>query len=345
MSEAPLDYWAYFADETRRMQAPLYTQIVTGIAQDDELKALAATVRKGQPMANVLLAAVHFLLLRGAEHPLRRFYPNLNGGARLDNEDPFPLFKAFVNAHRAEVASLVATKVTNTNEVGRSAYLHVGFRALAAEAGTPLHLVEIGPSAGLNQFWDRYAVSFQRAGETCRIGPDDADLVLTTELRGEKVPPLTRTPAIASRIGLERNPVDLSDSDQRDWLRALVWPDQTARFAQLERALSMMAREKPNIRPGDALDLLPEVLRELPEDGAAVCVYHTFVVYQFSEEMRRGLDDMLIAMGLRRPLWRLGVEGTLSGDAPMLLYSYRDGVRERRELANCSPHGHWLEWR
>ncbi len=43
-------------------------------------------------MANILFGAVHFLLLRGADHPLRRHYRNLNGGALLEGEDPFPLF-------------------------------------------------------------------------------------------------------------------------------------------------------------------------------------------------------------------------------------------------------------
>lgn len=342
MSNAAFDYWTFFIDETRRINAPLYTRIVEGIATDDDLRRLAATARQGQPPANVMLAAVHYLLLRGDAHPLREFYPNLNGGARTDG-DPFPHFRAFVNERREDLAPLIASKVTNTNEVGRSALLHAGFRAFAAEAGEPIHLVELGPSAGLNQLWDRYGVRYCRGEDAHVVGCDDADLVVETELRGAAMPPLGPSPRVASRIGLELNPVDLSDPDQRDWLRALVWPDHLMRFAQLEKALRVASQTKLNIRAGDALAQLPEVLRELPEEEP-VCVYHTFVVYQFSEGMRRGLDDMLTAVGLRRPIWRLSIEGTLSGDAPMLLYGYRDGVRAKRHLANCSPHGVWLEW-
>jgi hypothetical protein len=344
VSEKSFDYWSFFADETRRVQAPLYTRIVEGIAADDDLKALAATVRKGQPMANIVLAAVHYLLLRGAEHPLRRFYPNLNDGVRLDHEEPFPHFKAFVNTRRDELAPLIATKVTNTNEVGRSAFLHAAFRVLASETGESLHLVEIGPSAGLNQRWDIYGLRYRRGGDSYPVGRTDAPLVLDVELRGDALPPLGPNPKVASRIGLELNPVDLSDPDQRDWLRALVWPDQVARFGQLEKALAIAADAKPNIRAGDALALLPDVLAELPENGT-VCVYHTFVVYQFTEDMRQALDDLFIAVSLRRPVFRLSVEGTYSGDAPMLLYAYRDGVKEKRTLAMCSAHGSWLEWR
>jgi hypothetical protein len=343
VSGKPFDYWEFFIDETRRMHAPLYTHIVEGIAIDDDLKALAAAVRKGQPMANILLAAVHFLLLRGAKHPLRLFYPNLNGGVTVKDDDPFPHFKAFVAEHRAELEPLIATKVTNTNEVGRCAFLHAAFRVVAKEVGAPLHLVEIGPSAGLNQRWDTYAVRYHRGDEIVRVGPEDASLILDVELRGDVSPPVGPTPKIASRIGLELNPVDLSDPDQRDWLRALVWPDQVARFGQLEKALEIAKGVKSNIRVGDALTLLPDVLAELPKDEP-VCVYHTFVTYQFSEEMRQALDDMLIVVSLRRPVWRISIEGTLSGEAPMLLCSYKDGSREKRTLAYCSGHGTWLEW-
>jgi hypothetical protein len=343
MSGKPLDYWSFFADETRRIRAPLYTRIVEGISADDDLKALATTVRKGQPMANILLASVHYLLLRGAQHSLRHFYPNLNGGMQLDGEDPFPHFKAFVGQHRVALALLIASKVTNTNEVRRSAFLHAAFRALVADSSEPLHLVEIGPSAGLNQRWDSYAVRYRRGGDIFAVGPDDASLVLDVELRGDAVPPTGATPKIASRVGLELNPVDLNDPDQRDWLRALVWPDQVGRFAQLEKALVNAAAATPNIRTGDALALLPDALREIPENQT-VCVYHTFVTYQFSEEMRQALDDLLVAVSLRRPIWRLSVEGTLSGEAPMLLYGYRDGTKTKRTLAMCSAHGTWLEW-
>jgi hypothetical protein len=343
MTEKPFDYWSFFADETRRMNAPLYTRIIEGVGADDDIKALAATVRKGQPMANILLAAVHFLLLRGARHPLRRFYPNLNRGNRIDDENPFPHFKAFVDEHMADLAPLIATKVTNTNEVGRSVFLHAAFRTLAARAGEPLHLVEIGPSAGLNQRWDSYGVRYHLGDRSFAVGPREAVLVLDVELRGDGMPPIGDNPRISSRVGLELNPVDLSDPDQSDWLRALVWPDQVTRFAQLEKALEIARGQKPNIRAGDALALLPEVLSEIPKDEP-VCVYHTFVTYQFSEEMRQALDDLLIGVSLRRPVHRLSIEGTLSGDAPMLLYTYRDGAKEKSVLANCSAHGSWLEW-
>ena len=338
------DYWDYFAAECERSDAPLYTQIIRGVSGDADLKEFASHVKTGQPLANILLAAVHFLLLRGAQHPLRRFYPNLNGGTRMENENAFPPFKDFVETHRAELATLIANGVTNTNEVARCSTLHAAFRTVALEAKAPLHLIEIGPSAGLNLIWDKYHVRYRQDDKTFDVGALESDLTIDCELRGA-MPPLGPTPQIASRVGLELNPVDLNNADQRDWLRALVWPDQVDRFLRLEKAVEIFRREKVEICGGSALDLLPDAIACIPENEP-VCIYHTYVTYQFNEAMRATLNDILTVAGLRRPLWRFGAEGTPLhiGEAEVLLSRYHDGARETRRLALCHPHGAWLDW-
>ena len=345
MNDKTFDYWDYFKAEAERIGCPLYAQLADGMRGSPQLQAFARTCRKGQPPANILFGAVHYLLIRGAQHPLRRYYPHLNGGAPTPKgEDPFPLFADFVAQHRDELAPLVAAKVTNTNEVGRASILHAGFRALASEAGAPLNLIEIGPSAGLNLIWDRYGVRYRRGAETFELPIPDPALTIHCELRGERTPPFGPTPEVASRIGLELNPVDLSDPGQRDWLRALVWPGTQGRFELLDSALAAAMKQRAPIRAGNALDLLPDALREVPEDQT-VCIYHSYVVYQFSSEMRTALESILTLAGLRRPVWRLGIEGDISGGNTMQLACYRDGTRRHRRLALCHPHGFWLDWR
>lgn len=338
------DYWDFFLAECERANAPLYVSIIRGVKDDEPIKALASGVTQGQPPANILLAAVHYLLLRGANHPLRALYPNLNGG-KHSGEDAFPLFRDFVNRHRAELEPLIAGGVTNTNEVARCSALHAGFRAVAKCAGAPLNLIEIGPSAGLNMIWDRYGVRYLKDGRSFSAEPVDAPLILDCTLRGPHVPPHGPAPKIASRVGLELNPVDLADPHWRDWLRALVWPDQIERFARLDRAIAIFRQSKVDIRKGNALSLLPDAIARIPENQP-VCIYHTYVTYQFSEAMRQTLDDILVVAGLRRPIFRLSCEGTLerAGEAPMILGRYLDGQRTTRRLALCHPHGSWLEW-
>jgi hypothetical protein len=169
-----------------------------------------------------------------------------------------------------------------------------------------------------------------------------ADLMIDCELRGERTPPFAPMPSVAGRIGLELNPVNLFDANDRDWLRALIWPDQVARLERLDRAIELCMLRKPTIRTGDALDLLPDALAEVPMDMVP-CVYHTIAVYQFSREMKVALEDLLVVAGLRRPVWRTSFE--FDGELYILsAIRYADGLREEKRLASCHPHGTWLEW-
>jgi hypothetical protein len=343
MAKESRDYWDFFIGETQRMRAPLYEKLTRGVKTDPDLRALAQNVRPGQPPMPMLFGAVHYLLLRGDEHPLRRFYPSLNGGHSLANEDPFPDFQDFVRTRRDAVEPLVRTRVTNTNEVGRSSYLNAAFRHLATETNAPLNLIEIGPSAGLNLFWDRYRTRYFSGARAYETDLPDAELTVSCEMRGERVPPLTAPPKVASRIGLELNPVDLEDADTREWLKALVWPDHTERFARLAKAIEICRREKPPIVAGDALALLPETLARVPSNET-VCVYHTLVTYQFGHDLRASFDDMLTVMGLRRPVWRLALEWAGERHYPLLLTLYRDGTKTEHALAHGDGHGASIEW-
>src|SRR5579864_1558151 len=202
----PRGYWEFWSEDARRTGSLLYARLAAAIAEDETLKALAARARNGQPHANMILGAVHFLLLRGVEHPLKRFYATVGGGAEGLYEDPFADFRDFVLAHQREVAHLIETRVTNTNEVARSAVLHPGLRVIARACGEPLHLIEIGPSAGVNLIWDHYVVRYTRGGGVVASISPETELVLDCELKGERTPPTGRTPTVASRVGLELNP-------------------------------------------------------------------------------------------------------------------------------------------
>ncbi len=96
MSEKAFDYWDFFAKDAARTGSAMYARFAEGVRGDAELRGIAALAKPGQPHANLLFAAVHFLLLRGAQHPLRAFYPNLNDG-HIEGGDPFPAFRDFVH--------------------------------------------------------------------------------------------------------------------------------------------------------------------------------------------------------------------------------------------------------
>jgi hypothetical protein len=336
-------YWDFFISECARQKAPLYVRFSAGVRDDAYLRGLAALAHPGQPMANLLFGAVHYLLLRGADHPLRDFYKTLNGHSAVEDADPFPLFREFCLSHEADVAALIAARSVGTNEVGRAAYLHAGFLTLAAEAEEPLHVIELGPSAGLNMHWDCYRYLYRKDGARYASGDRHGAFELETELAGDDLPPFGASPRVGQRLGLERDPLDLAKAEDRDWLRALVWPDHPERLRRLEHAQAAARTLPAEIRRGDALDLLPDALAESPPRGA-VCVFHTMVTYQFATEARQALDDLLRLASVRRPVWRLSME-LMEGDYPLVLAHYTDGAVRSRVLALCNSQGGTLEWR
>ena len=334
------DHWKDFARDAERLNSPLYAALALGVDGDAELKGLAARRRKGLPPANLLFAAAHYLLLRGTDHPLRACYASLGGTRPLT--EAFFLFRDFALSHRVEIQPLVETRVTITNEVNRSAVLRAGFGALALQEEAPLHLIEIGPSAGLNMIWDSYGVDYMRGADLAARVQPEARLRLSCELKGT-VPPVNRVPRILSRLGLERDPVDLTDERDRDWLRAVIWGDQPHRLARLESAIAMFLNEPMPIRTGDALGLLPDALADLPGDDP-VCVYHTIAVYQFIPAMKTMLQSQLAAAGLRRPVWHLALEFDGGSDYALTLTHHRDGDADVLKLALAQPHGGWIAW-
>ena len=50
----------------------LYEYLSIQIAEDEEVLTLSSYAQAGQPVPNLLLGAVHYLLLAGKEHPLKR---------------------------------------------------------------------------------------------------------------------------------------------------------------------------------------------------------------------------------------------------------------------------------
>lgn len=339
----PKDYFEFFAREAARGGSPLYERL--GLAFNDELilLSLAALARKGQPPANLVLAAAHYLLLQGANHPLKDYYPSL-GGARAVDDETIKTFVAFCAAHRREAEALVAERVTNTNETMRLSTLAPGFAHVAARENAPLALIELGPSAGLNLNFDRYEYAYAAPGAAPANywGPSPVRIAAEVRGRAPTLPPAP--PKIATRIGLELNPVDLAREEDRLWLEALIWPENTVRLARLRAAIAIAQEAPPPIRAGDASLLLPDALAEAPKDAALV-VYHSAFLYQLDDAARQRLDTAIAAAAQSRPVWRLSADGIgCEARFPLVAARHFRGAAEETALADTMPHGAWVNW-
>jgi hypothetical protein len=342
--EALAQRFVRFADQECGDYAPLYAQLARGIARDPELLAIAARTRRGQQAPNLLLAAVHYLLLRGADHALGAFYPSVAHLAAVPPGDPLPPFRAFCRDHRAALIALVSTGLVQTNEPQRCTVLLPAFATVARLAGgAPLALIEVGASAGLNLLFDRYGYDY---GAGRSAGDPRAPVRFACTLRGEVLPPIhAGTPAVAARVGVDLHPIHATDPQATLWLRALVWPEHPARAAILQQALAQ--RDPPPLLAGDALTVLPQAVAEAPT-GAALCVFHTATLAHFPPEARARFQALIPELARQRDLFWLSSEGSgNSGRRGLyltILTAFQSGRRVECRLAYSHPHGAWLEW-
>jgi len=330
--------FARFGREAVATDSPLYSRLSEGIAEHPDVLAPMEGTREGTPM--VFLAAVHDELLRDPRHPLAEHYPDVTPEA-LPEGDPWPVFAAFCAEHSDALRATLEVRGTQTNEVARCAGLLPCFATVAD--GRPLALIEVGASAGLNLCWDRYAYDY--AGTPA--GAPASPLRIECALRDGREPPLEGAP-VASRVGVDLNPVDLGAAADVRWLHACVWPDQPARHARLDAAIAIAREDLPELRRGDALELLPGLIADAPAE-ALVCVFHTAALAYFSRPQVARLEAILNAAG-RDVAW-------VGGESPGVVMGAPRAVGEGlhfqltagppgalRVLGRMGHHGGWLEW-
>jgi hypothetical protein len=181
-------------------------------------------------------------------------------------------------------------------------------------------------------------------------------LTIDCRVEGDMSPPLAKEIPVASRIGVDGDPVELSDAEAISWQRACIWGDHVGRLRDFDAAVEIARPDPPHVLRGDMIDALPEAFVEAPID-AAVCVYHTAAVNYLRRQRREELAAKLLELSTERPiLWVTGEgpgivpgapapEGAMQRAAvPMVLTELRDGSAEHHLLGLAGAHGGWLEW-
>ena len=197
-----------FAEVEAARRSPVYADITERISEDARTLDYIAALPADKRQPNLLLGAVQYVC-----GPLTGW----------------PSFRDALANHAGEIELVVRTHATQTNIPARCATL---LPALA-ELPQPLALIEVGASAGLCLYPDRYGYRYE--GQPPIEPPTPTAPVFSC--RANPPTPIPVGPVhVTWRAGLDLNPLDIADPDALAWLDALVWPGEEHLRDQLHAA-------------------------------------------------------------------------------------------------------------
>ncbi|MEQ2467097.1 DUF2332 domain-containing protein [Niallia hominis] len=326
-----------FAEKECKGSSLIYEYLSKQIAMDNSLLKIASRAREGQPVPNLLFGAVHYLLLKGTEHPLKDYYPSIVETPK-SFKDSFSIFKDFCLNYQKEIEVILQTKLVQTNEVRRCSYLYPAFCMIYERAKKPLALIEIGTSAGLQLNWDKYCYSY---GKDKWYGKIDSELPITAEIKGANRPFLLKTaPPVTTRIGLDLHTIDLRDEEEQLWLKSLIWPEHKERLFLFEKAVHYSKEASLNVINGDGVSLLSQYVETISEDSV-ICIFHSHVANQIPISGKQHLLQTVDAIGAQRDVFHLynNIQ-----DRFLHLDYYLGGKKSENTIAETDGHGRWFQW-
>jgi len=314
--------FARFAGDPLR-DDPLYQALCAGAARHAGWAALLAEAPEPQRWPMLWLAALQdrvLALAEAGERPALAAYYASAGPARAPDAALEGHLGEFIARHRDVLARLIATRTTQTNEVGRCAVLWPVLQRLVEATGRRrIALLDVGCSAGLNLGVDRWRYRYvdDASGATIATTPDRdarAPEIACRLLAGTPAGAVTRdaVPEIAARAGVDLHPVDVDDAAAVRWLRACLWPHDAERRARFDAAVAIARTQAWPLRArSDVVAAVGEWLDELPADAMPV-VFNSWVLSYFDKPLlRRYSASMLQHVVVRGAAW-------ISADDPAL---------------------------
>jgi len=336
--------------------AHLYSCFADRTAREPEILELMSHAAPMQQKPVLLFASVHYLLLDQLDHPLANHYPNLRPRVKIEPsppsgvvQDPSDEFVRFVFDHRSEIAALLTTRSTQTNEIARCNWFVFPFHLIEEKYG-PISHIDIGSSAGLTMLFPHLTFDLQPGG----VVGDGKGLTIRCTTRG--TPPIpTQVPRVPWSVGIDASPISVLNDEEIRWLEACVWPDQVDRFDRLVAAVDLARQHKISVRKGDAINDVAKLIAEAQHHGHPV-ITTSWVMNYLTPDQRRSFVAELDRIGASidfswviaespRETPELPVTASTDEDITVIsLVTWHQGQRNSQRLATTHPHGSWVNW-
>jgi hypothetical protein len=191
------------ADQLKRGNPPWWQ----GIAKAWEKRQFVAWSEAWSLYIN----ALHFEALNDPKSPFVPFFPSCGGTAEAD---PSPALARFLSAPTKSFLENLRDRDRRSLVLTRSVQWQWPATLFFQTRGLPYYLVEMNAGGGLDLASDIITKGHKNF---------DSDL-------------------IAARIGLDAQPLDLSDIVHRRWLTAGIWPEHREGFGLLDQAINVVQK-------------------------------------------------------------------------------------------------------
>lgn len=335
---------AWQARHSAEAAAPINARIIRA-----EAAIIAAGTQTGQRMANWpglsledamplrMAGGLHFLHLTGQTDLLAPVY----SGQVTKQERVDALVREVALQFDAQLLPWLDGP-PQTNEAGRSSCVMAGLMWLSGRLGPKFALIEIGASAGINTMMARYGYDLGAV----KAGPHGAAMQIVPEWRGW--PPPAYPVEIVSVKGCDIAPVDLTDPDAAQRLKAYIWADATERMERMDVAIALAREQAPDLVQMDAAAFVRQQLAAAQEPGVTRVLFHTVMWQYLPEPTRQAIRDMMAEAGAaataEKPLAWVRVETNRATFRHELTVKYWPDGGEVVQLAQAHPHGAWVEW-
>jgi hypothetical protein len=217
-----------------------------------------------------IAGALHAASLTGRDPALAALYPASDPGWRIDKV--WPAARALLQREQTWVREFICSP-PQTNETRRSIALLAGFLAFAKQWSGPIDMLEIGASAGLNLYWDRFAYRTKNWS-----WGSASPVLIDTDWNGP-APPIDAALSVRHRAACDLNPLDIADFVQRMQLKSYVWPDQADRLARFDGAAALALEQGVKVERADAAEWLARKLNARANDSATIVYHSVFLQY------------------------------------------------------------------
>ncbi|MFC5138916.1 DUF2332 domain-containing protein [Actinomycetospora rhizophila] len=328
--------------------SPLSARVAAAIGADDAALRAIGTAPARRRAPALVLAALHDLALAGRAPAL---------AAAHAAGDPDAAAQAAVATLRdmpGAVADLVARRRTTRDGAAHAPVLLPVIAEAAHRGGaSAVALVDVGCGAGFDLVVDRIGATYDGGptlGDAASPVPQPASVV------GDRPVPARAVPEVVARVGLDPDPVDVTEPDDARWLRACVPPDHHERAAELDTLVTLAAASPRMLRRGDPLELLPDALAAVPAEALPI-VTTTWTLAALPRADRLRFLQRLDAAATDRPVAWVSAEGVgvapavpTLGDRPASGHSVLGlAILEHRRMraeavGRCWSRGRLLSW-